>query len=165
MPAPIGDHVEDSPEARALPHCPCDLSVDGVEERRHAIQQGAQFRVIAHVDERHGGEDDARVSCQYDGYQLGPGSFSLTSSDTLRTYQVLLLRVHDEAYAIPDVSLSGWASSCPSVHAPAPVHADARRRRGRHSLPSLGGFAVPTGSVPSLCLCCCSCLCAVVCIL
>jgi hypothetical protein len=90
LPAPIRDHVEDRPEARALPHCSCDLAVDGVEERRYAVEECAQLWVVAHVDERDGGEDDARVSCERAGERArGCDTMSARcSSDVVRSTPV-----------------------------------------------------------------------------
>jgi hypothetical protein len=60
---PIGDHVEDGPEPGRLAECPSSHAVDGIEQARNNVCDGAVFRMIAHKRERDACKDDTCVPC------------------------------------------------------------------------------------------------------
>lgn len=61
--APVRDHVEDGAKLASLPESACGHAVYGVEQRRYAVRDGAEFGVCRHVGERGRTEQDARVPC------------------------------------------------------------------------------------------------------
>lgn len=62
--AAVGDHVQDGAEPGRLVKGPGGISVEGVEQARDAVEQGARARVQRHVVQGRNGEDDSAVSWQ-----------------------------------------------------------------------------------------------------
>ena len=61
---PIGHHVEHGAKLARLVQRPRGHPIDGVQEARDPVQQGARLGVVWHVIQRKGGEDDSGVADQ-----------------------------------------------------------------------------------------------------
>lgn len=61
--AAIGDHIEDGAKFRGLTEVARGEAIEGVEQTRDGVEEGAGARVQGHVVEGEEGEKDAGVAC------------------------------------------------------------------------------------------------------
>lgn len=60
--AAVRDHVQHGAEASRLVECSGSISVEGVEQARDAVEQGARARVQGHIVEGRNSKDDSAVA-------------------------------------------------------------------------------------------------------